>query len=124
MHSVRCGRSVPTRRRPESWSSPCPEPPAMPLLSFGFCNQFPVHGRKAAEIRSLRQHLSLKSMQARRQGRTMEANLLQADQAEGRMNGKAIGVVEVFISSQAAVDRLAHQIRQGPLRVLAATRIG
>jgi len=38
--------------------------------------------------------------------------------------GKTLGVVEVFISCQAAVDRLAQQIRQRQLRVLAATIIG
>jgi hypothetical protein len=38
--------------------------------------------------------------------------------------GKALGVVEVFISCQAAVDRLAQQIRQRQLRVLATTIIG
>jgi hypothetical protein len=57
------------------------------------------------------------------QGRTAVANLLRADQAEGRIIGKTLGVVEVFISGQAAGDRLAQQIRQGQLRVLAATII-
>jgi hypothetical protein len=46
-------------------------------------------------------------------------------QSSGRSDhGKALGVVEVFISGQAAVDRLAQPIRQRQLRVLAAAIIG
>ena len=89
--------------------------PAMPQL---------VNTRKAAEILGLRQNLSLKPMQPRRQGGPAVANILRAKQAEGWVLRKTLLVVEVLITSQAAVDRLAQQIRQRQLRVLAATRIG
>ena len=63
-------------------------------------------------------------MQPRGQGRTAVADLLRANQAKGMIVGKALGVVEVFISGQSALDRLAQQIRQRQLRVLAATITG
>ncbi len=62
--------------------------PRGPLLSFGLCNQSPAHGRKPVEVRSLRQHLSLKLMEPRGQGRTAVANLLRANQAKGGPWGK------------------------------------
>ena len=39
--------------------------PRGPLLSFGPGNHIPAHGRKPVEVRSLRQHLSLKPMEPR-----------------------------------------------------------
>jgi hypothetical protein len=38
---------------------------------------------------------------------TLVANLHSANQAEGRIVGKTLGVVEVFITGQAAVASLA-----------------
>jgi hypothetical protein len=81
--------------------------PPRPLLSFGLCKQFPVHGRQTIYVRSLRQHLGLKPMESGGQGRTVVANLHSANQAEGRIVGKTLGVVEVFITGQAAVASLA-----------------
>jgi hypothetical protein len=63
-------------------------------------------------------------MEPRRQGRSAIPDLLRANQAEGRVLRKALGVIEIFISSQAAVDRLAQQIRQRQLRIPAVTGIG
>ena len=72
----------------------------------------------------MRQHLGLKPMEPRGQRRAAIPDLLRANQAEGRVLGKALGVIEIFISSQAAVDRLAQQIRQRQLRIPATTGIG
>jgi hypothetical protein len=38
------------------------------------------------------------------QSRAAVANLLRANQAEGRVLGKALRVVEIFITGRAAVD--------------------
>ena len=53
-----------------------------------------------------------------------DPDLLQANQAEGRVQGKVLRVVELFITSQTAEDRLAQHIRQRQLRIPAATVIG
>ena len=70
------------------------------------------------------QHLGLKPMEPGGKRRAAIPDLLRANQAEGRVLGKALGVVEIFITGQAAVDRLAQQIRQRQLRIPAATGIG
>jgi hypothetical protein len=62
-------------------------------------------------------------MEPRGQSRAAVANLLRTNQAEGRVLRKTLGVVEVFITSQARIDRLAQQIGKGKLGILAAALI-
>jgi len=62
-------------------------------------------------------------MEPRWQSRATVANLLRANQAKGRVLRKALGVVEVFIASQARIDRLTQQIGKGKLGILAAALI-
>src|ERR1035441_4706647 len=76
------------------------------------------------QVHSLRQYLGLKPMEPGGKRRAAIPDLLRANQAKGWVLGKALRVVEIFITGQAAVDRLAQQIRQRQLRIPAATGIG
>jgi hypothetical protein len=50
-------------------------------------------------------------------------NLLRTNQAERRILRKPRRVVDILIAREAAVDRLAQQVRQPELRVLPASRV-
>jgi hypothetical protein len=50
-------------------------------------------------------------------------DLLGADQPEARILAQPLGIVEVFVTGQATVDRLAEQTGEWKLCVLAAARV-
>src|ERR1700730_18520932 len=65
----------------------------------------------------------LERLQARSQRRPPLPNLMRADQPESRILGKPPGVVNVFVTRQAAIDRLPQQVGQRQLDILARTGI-
>jgi hypothetical protein len=69
------------------------------------------------------QHFGLERLQARGQGRATLPDLPRADEPEGRILRQARGVVHILISGQAAIDRLAQQVGQRQLDILASTGI-
>ncbi len=58
-------------------------------------------------------------MQRRGQGRTAIPDLLRTDQPKRRIDRNPLGVVEVLVARQAAVDRLPQQISERELLVCA-----
>jgi len=72
--------------------------PRCPLVSFGLCNQFPTHGRRASEVRSLRRHLSFESAEPRWQDRTAVANLLRTNRAKSGILTRMLGVIRSYLT--------------------------
>ena len=70
------------------------------------------------EVLLLGQHLGLKRLQAGSQRRTTIPSLLRTDQPERRVLREPLGVVDILIARDAAVDGLPQQVRQRKLRVL------
>jgi hypothetical protein len=60
-----------------------------------------------------RQRLRLERLQARDQSRAALPNLTRADEPESRILREAFGVVNVFVTSQAAIDRLPSRSASG-----------
>ena len=67
--------------------------------------------------------VQLKGLQAGSQRRATIPSLLRTDQAEGRILRKPLGIVDILIARDAAVDGLAEQIDERKLGVLPAPRI-
>jgi len=74
--------------------------------------RFAVDPCQAGEILPLRQHLRLERLQPRGQGRPTLPDLLRADQPEGRMLGKPLGVVDILVTREPAVDLLPEKVCQ------------
>ena len=72
---------------------------------------------------SLRQHFGLERLQARGQGRAPLPDLPRANEPEGRILGEPRGVVNIFVTRQPAIDRLAQQIGQRQLDIFAPAGI-
>ena len=98
--------------------------PPRPLHVFRLAHKLAVRAGQTAQVPSLRQHFGLEPVQPRGQRCTAIPDLLGANQSESRVLREALGIVEVFITRQAAVDRLAKKVRQRQLRVLAVTGVG
>ena len=62
------------------------------------------------EVLLLGQHLGLEGLQPGGQSRASIPDLFRTDQPEGRVLGEPLGVVEVFVTSQATVDGLPQQV--------------
>jgi hypothetical protein len=62
--------------------------------------------------------LGLETLQPRGESDASIPDLFRTDEPEGRVLGKPLGVVEVFVASQATIDRLPQQIGEAKLRVL------
>jgi len=60
---------------------------------------------------------------SRGQGRPSIPDLLRTDQPEGRVLGKSLRIVEVFVTGQPAVDRLPQQVGERKLLVLASAGV-
>ena len=50
-------------------------------------------------------------------------DLFGADQPEGRVAGESLGIVEVFVACQAAVDGLPQQVGEEELRTLLTAQV-
>jgi hypothetical protein len=90
---------------------------------FRFADQLPIECSQTGEVFLLRQYFGLEWLQARGQRRAALPDLPGADEPESRVLGEPLGVVNVLVARQSAVDRLPHQVGQGQLRVLSA-RVG
>ncbi len=84
---------------------------------LGLCEHLPVHGHQPDEILLLGQQLCLEPVQRRCQRRTTVPQLWRPDQPKCRVRRHAHRVVEVFVASEPAVDRLPQEIRQAELGV-------
>ena len=82
-------------------------------------DQLSVQRHQPQQVLFARQHLRLEAMQRRGQGRTAIPDLLRTDQPKRRIDRNPLGVVEVLVARQAAVDRLPQQISERELLVCA-----
>ena len=98
--------------------------PLRGIDSFRLADEFAVDAGQALEVLLLRQHLGLKSLQAGSQRCATIPSFLGTDQAERRILGESLGVVDILIAGDATVDGLAQQVRQRKLRVLPVPRVG
>ncbi len=85
--------------------------------------QLPIERGQTGKVLGPRQHFGLERLRTRGQGRVALQDLRGADQPEGRVLGKPLGIVDILVSRQAAVHRLPHQVGQRQLGVLCA-RVG
>jgi len=92
--------------------------PLRGIEGFRLGDKLSVDAGQAAEVLLLGQHFGLERLQAGGQRRATIPNLLGPDQPERRILREPLGVVDVLIACDAAVDRLAQQVRQWELRVL------
>ena len=69
-------------------------------------DQCPAEARQPGEVPILVQHLGLETPQPRGESDASILYLFQTDEPEGRILGKSLGVVEIFVASQATIDRL------------------
>ena len=81
-------------------------------------DQIAADQRQAGKVFLLRQQFGLERLQARGQRRSALQDLLGADEAEGRVLGEALGVVDILIAGQSAVYRLPYKVGQWQLGVL------
>ena len=94
--------------------------PLRRIHRFGLRDQLPVDRPQPGQVFWFGEQFRLERLQPRSQGRSTVPGLLRTDQPEGRILGKALGIVHVLISRQPAVDGLAQQVRQRKLRVFPA----
>ena len=97
--------------------------PLLGIDGFRLGDQFAVDAGQATEVLLLGQHLGLKGLQAGGQRRATIPSLLRTDQPERRILREPLGVVDILIARDAAVDGLAEQIGERKLGVLPAPRI-
>lgn len=79
---------------------------------LGLGEQFPIHSHQPEEILLLGQQLSLEPMQRRGQRRTPVPDLRRPNQTKRGVGRESFRVVEVFVASEPAVNRLPEKIRQ------------
>src|ERR1035437_1274092 len=91
---------------------------ARSMMRSRFEDQCRAEPRQPGEVRVFGQHLGLETLQPRGKSGASIPALFRADQPEGRVLGEPLGVVEVFVASQAAIDRLPQQVGEAKLRVL------
>jgi hypothetical protein len=77
-----------------------------------------IDARQTGEAFGLRQQLRLERLQARGQRRAALPNLTGADEPEGRVLGKPLGIVNILVPRQPTVYRLPHEVGQRQLGVL------
>ena len=90
---------------------------------FRLPDQLSVQRHQPQQVLFARQHLRLEAVQRRGQGRTAIPDLLRTDQPKRRIDRNPLGVVEVLVASESAVDRLPQQIGQRELLVQALSRV-
>ena len=98
--------------------------PVTRLHGFRFPDQGSVESCQSGKVLLFGQHLGLKGLQPGSQSRTSIPDLFGTDQPEGRVLGEPLGVVEVFVASQAAIDGLPQQVGEGKLRILPSAGVG
>ena len=98
--------------------------PLLRVDGFGLGDEFAVDAGQTAEVLLLGQHLGLKGLQAGGQCRATIPNLLGTDQAKRGILRETLGVVDVLIACDAAVDGLTEQVCQWKLGILAASGVG
>src|ERR1019366_5025537 len=91
---------------------------------FCLADQFPVQPRQPREVPLRGQQLRLESLQPGCQCCATLPDLLRTDQPEGRILGEPFRIVHIFVTSQAAVDRLAQKVRHRELSILSLPQIG
>jgi hypothetical protein len=65
----------------------------------------------------------LETLQPRGQAGTPIPDLFGTDEPEGRVSGDSLGIVEIFVASQAALDGPPSQVGKGELRILPSSRV-
>ena len=84
---------------------------------FRLPDQLSVQRHQPQQVLFARRHLRLEAVQRRGQGRTAIPDLLRTHQPKRRIDRNPLGVVEVLVARQAAVDRLPQQISERELLV-------
>ena len=92
--------------------------PSGRIDAFHSADQFAVDPCQTGEVLLPGQHLGLEGLQPGRQGGPALPDLLRADEPEGRILAQPLRVVDILVTSQAAVDRLPQQVGEGKLGVL------
>ena len=87
------------------------------VAGLGLADQVAVHRHQPDEVAFMRQQLGLEPVQRGGERRAPVPPLWRTHQAERRVGGESYRVVQVFVARQAAVDRLAQEVRQPALRV-------
>jgi hypothetical protein len=88
------------------------------MMRSRFEDQCRAEPRQPGEVRVFGQYLGLETLQPRGKSDASIPYLFRTDEPEGRVLGKPLGVVEVFVASQATIDRLPQQVGEAKLRVL------
>ena len=86
---------------------------------FRLPDQLSVQRHQPQQVLFARQHLRLEAVQRRGQGRTAIPDLLRTDQPKRRIDRNPLGVVEVLVAGESAVNRLPQQISERELLVCA-----
>src|SRR5437016_5606558 len=71
----------------------------------------------------LREDLGLEPMERRRERHAHLAPLARSQHPKRRVLGQALGVVRILVPGQAAIDRLAEEVRQRELSIVSGARI-
>jgi hypothetical protein len=64
----------------------------------------PAEPRQPGEVRVFSQYLGLETLRPRGESDASIPDLFRTDEPEGRVLEKTLGVVEVFVASQATID--------------------
>ena len=88
------------------------------IQNFCLADEFPVTAGQPGEVLLLSQYLGFKRLQAATQGRPTFPDLLGADQPERRILREPLGIVDIFIDCDVAVDGLTEEIGERKLGVL------
>src|SRR5450759_6011803 len=91
---------------------------------FCLADQFPVQPCQPRKVPLLGQQLRLESLQPGCQCCPTLPDLLRTDQPKRRILGEPFRIVHIFVTRQAAVDRLAQKVRHRELSVLSPPQIG
>jgi hypothetical protein len=83
-----------------------------------------IEASQALVVPLLREDIRLEPVECRGERDARVPPLARGQHAKRRILGQPFGVVGVFVAGQAAVDRLAEEVRQGELPIVSGTRIG
>jgi hypothetical protein len=82
------------------------EQPIVKNFLFSDLNDITLLPCQPRKVFLLSQHLRLETLQPLRQGGTPIPDLFGTDKPEGRLLGDSLGIVEIFVASQVAVNGL------------------
>ena len=83
-----------------------------------------IEASQSLVVPLFREDIRLEPVECRGERDARVPPLARGQHAKRRILGQPFGVVGIFVAGQAAVDRLAEEVRQGELPIVSGTRIG